>query len=416
MGKDKSKQQKDQEQPDHKKEISDESFEQLMAESFQPVRKVQVGDEVEATIIGLDNEYIYLDLGTRLDGIVKKEEYMISGELTVDEGDVIKVYISGKRGGVWLCSGRMGSSDANGKQTRQTAALLAIEEAFNNNTPVEGQVVAATKGGFEVEVMGVKTFCPISQIDKSYCDNPEDHLEQMYTFHIIRFEEDGSNVVVSRREYLAQEAEKAAEKLWQKLDENAVYDGKVTAVRDFGAFVDIGGIEGLLHISEISYERLEKAGDAIEAGQEIKVAIKSVNRQMRKVSFSRKALLEDPWIAAAKKLSVGSEIQGKVVRMKTFGAFVELFPGVDGLVHISKLGTDRRHQHPKEVLKIGDMITVRILEIDAENRKISLTMEKEEGDFSGDLARLKKQQDKESKSSPSPMANLVDEALKKEKS
>jgi small subunit ribosomal protein S1 len=394
-----------------------ESFEDLMAESFQPVKAISLGDEVEATIIGFDQDHIFLDLGTRLDGVVKKAEYMISGELSVDEGDIIKVFVNGKRGGVWICSGRLGGGHSEGKTTRQTAALNALEEAFNSNKPVEGHVSAAIKGGFEVEVMGVKAFCPISQIDRTYCDTPDDYVNQLYSFVIIRFEEDGDNVVVSRRELLNLEAKKEAEKMWESIRENEVYEGTVTAVRDFGAFVDIGSIEGLLHISEISYRRLENVSDELEVGQKIKVLIKHIDRQMRKVSFSRKSLLKDPWIEAVENISTGQEVQGKVVRMKTFGAFIELFPGVDGMVHISRLGTDRRHQHPKEVLKIGDIISVRVLEIDRSNRRISLTMEKKESDYSKEMEQIKKEQTKNSDdSNTSHMADLFDAALKKDES
>ncbi len=414
MARKKGKVQFKSERQDHKRELSDDQFEELMAQSFQPVKDISVGDRVEATIIGFDNEHIFLDLGTRLDGVVKKAEYTVSGELSVLEGDVIEVYVNGRKGGVWLCSGRLGSADGSGQKTRQTAALMMLEDAFNKNTPVEGQVKAVTKGGFEVEVLGVKAFCPISQIDRAYCENPDIHVDQLYTFEIIRFEEDGDNVVVSRKEYLNHQAAKEAEKLWEKLEVDAVYEGKITAVRDFGAFVDIGGIEGLLHISEISYKRLDKAGDALAAGETIKVSIKSIDHAMKKVSFSRKSLLDDPWVEAVKKLSEGTELKGKVVRMKTFGAFIELFPGVDGMVHISRLGSDRRHQHPKEVLEIGQMVDVRVLEIDMENRRISLTMEKEEKDFSKDLEKLKKDQEDESQSSTSHMANLFDQAMNKE--
>lgn len=416
MGKKKSKRFYRKEDSFHKREVGDDSFSQLMDQAFEPAKSVSVGDEVEATVIGFDSDNIYLDLGSRLDGIVKKTEYMISGELTVAEGDVITVFINGKRQGAWICSGRLGSANDDEKKTRQTAALMALEDAFNKNSSVEGQVVTVTKGGFEVEILGVKSFCPLSHISIGYCDNPEKHLEQLYAFKIIRFEEQGDNIVVSRRELLEQEAAKKAEKLWLELDETRTYEGEITSVKDYGAFIDIGGIEGLLHISEISHERLGSAAEILEPGQTIEVAIKSLDRQTRKVSFSRKSLLEDPWIAAVKKLETGGEFQGKVVRMKTFGAFIELFPGVDGMVHVSRLGTDRRHQHPKEVLKIGDIVTVRVMEVNAKDRKISLTMEKEEGDFSRDLDKLRKQQDKQVKSAPSHMASLFDEALQKKKS
>jgi small subunit ribosomal protein S1 len=311
------------------------------------------------------------------------------------------------------------SDDAGGLSQRdlaprQIAALKALDEAFNQNLTVEGQVTGVTKGGVEVQVMGVKAFCPLSQLDTQYCKNPGEHLDKTYMFKIIQFEESGNNVVVSRREYLDLEARKKAEQMWQQIEEGSVYKGTVTAVRDYGAFVDIGGIEGLLHVSEISYERIQNAGDKLKVGDQLELAIKDIDRQHRKVSLSVKLLMEDPWTTMIKKIKVGMELEGKVVRMKTYGAFVELFPGVDGMIHVSKLGTDRIHRHPKEVLKTGDIITVRVLEIHEENRKISLTMEKEEGDFSNDLQKLKKEQDQTTKSSPSQMSNLVDDALKEE--
>lgn len=413
MGKKKSKRFYRKDDSSHKREITDDGFAELMDEAFTPVKSISVGDEVEATVIGFDSDNIYLDLGSRLDGIIKKSEYMISGELTIAEGDIITVFINAKRQGAWICSGRLGSSNDNETKTRQTAALMALEDAFNKNASVEGQIVTVTKGGFEVEILGVKTFCPLSHISIGYCDNPEEHLEQLYAFKIIRFEEQGDNIVVSRRELLEQEAAKKAEKLWRELDESRTYEGEITSVKDFGAFIDIGGVEGLLHVSEISHERLNSAEDVLSPGQKIEVTIKNLDRQTRKVSFSRKSLLEDPWDAAIKKLESGGEFQGKVVRMKTFGAFIELFPGVDGMVHVSRLGTGRRHQHPKEVLKAGDIVTVRVVEINEKERKISLTMEKEEGDFSRDLDKLRKQQDKQVKAAPSPMASLFDEAMQK---
>jgi small subunit ribosomal protein S1 len=394
----------------------EEDFEQLLAESesFQTIKNFEIGDEVEATIIGSDNDFVFLDLGTRLDGMLRKGELMRDGRLSVSEGDRIRIFITGRGEGAWQCSCRMGPEKPGMQDPRKIAALIALEEAFNGNKPVEGKVKEVTKGGFEVEIMGLKAFCPISQIDVEYSNNPENHLNKVYNFYIIQFEEEGSNIIVSRREYMAHEAEKKAEKLWHEVEEGKIYEGTVKSVQDYGAFVNIGGIEGLLHISEISYERIERTADVLKVGQKIDVVVIDVDRQRRKLSLSVKMLQEDPWTAVLKKLKVGAEYQGKVVRMKTFGAFIELFPGVQGMVHISKLGTDRIHKHPKEVVKIGDMITVRVIDIDVENKRISLSMEKQEGDYSGDLERLKKEQDKIEKTKPGHMETRIDTALKKE--
>ncbi len=344
---------------------------------------------------------------------------MMDGELIVNEGEKVTVFITGQGNGIWHCSCRLSTDDTGGISQRdqdpqQIAALNALEKAFNQNLTVEGQITAVTKGGFEVQVMGLKSFCPLSQIDTQYCKNPGEHLDKIYMFKIVQFEGSVNNIVVSRREYLELEARKKADQMWQQIEKGGVYKGTVTAVRDYGAFVNIGGIEGLLHISEIAYERIQKAGDKLQVGDQLDVAIKDIDRQHRKISLSVKSLMEDPWTMMIKKINVGDEFQGKVVRLKTYGAFIELFPGVDGMVHISKLGTDRVHRHPKEVVKTGDIVTVRVLEIDENNRKISLSMEKEEGDVSEDLQKLKKDQDQAAKSSPSQMSNLVEGALKEE--
>lgn len=402
-------------QPGYKKEISDESFEQMMAESFKPVRSIEIGDEAEATVIGFDNEYVFLDMGTRLDGVLKRSDLSEGENQKLAEGQTFNVYVTGKRKGTWQCSTRLGGGDTSGEDTQKNATLMMLGDAYNRNLPVEGKVTEVIKGGFKVQVKGLKAFCPISQIDRQYCENPEKYLNQTYIFVITRLEEGDDNIVLSRREYLVHEAKKQAEAFWEKIEEGRVYEGTVTSIRDFGVFVNVNGIDGLLHISEISYERIEDPNQVLKVGQTLKVAVKNIDRDRRKIALSLKSMMDDPWDAAVEKLSSGKEFQGKVVRLKTFGAFVRLFPGVEGLVHISRLGTNRRHQHPKEVLKIGDIVTVQVLEIDEANRRISLTMEKEEPDRTDDLKRLKKAQDKAVKSTPTQMSNLFDKALKKDK-
>ncbi len=405
-------------QPGYKREVGDESFEQLLNESFIPVRQLQIGEEVEASVIGFNNDHVFLDLKTRLDGVVRKPELMRDGKLMVQEGDMVKVFITGQRDGIWQCSCRLLSADKDHQDRREqdpqkVATIMALEEAYNKNLSVDGNIIKVTKGGFEVQVSGLKAFCPLSQIDNQYCENPEGHLNKTYSFKILQFEDGGTNIIVSRREYLDQETRKKADKLWQQVEVGRVYKGAVTAVQDYGAFVNIGGIEGLLHISEISYERIKKAGDKIKVGDQLDVAIKEIDREKRKLSFSLKSLQEDPWTATVEKLKIGTEWQGKIVRLKTYGAFVELFPGVDGMIHVSKLGTDRLHRHPKEILKIGDMVTVRVLEVDKSNRRISLTMEKEEVDYTQDLAQLKEDQEKSIQASTSHLENAFDQALEK---
>ena len=252
------------------------------------------------------------------------------------------------RDGIFHCTSRLrqaGRSDS--RQAKDSPSLALLREAYAAHIPVEGRVKAVNKGGFDVQVMGQKAFCPISQIERKYCQNPETHLEQTYSFLISQYEEDGRNIVIGRKELLQAESREKARLLWQELEVNQVREGTVTSVHDYGAFVDIGGVEGLLHVSEISHQKLQSAQEALQPGQKLTVAILKLDREANKISLSLKALLDDPWTAAGDKLAVGAEFTGKVVHLKPFGAFIELFPGVTGLLHISRLGADRRVNHPK---------------------------------------------------------------------
>ena len=391
----------------------EQSFSQLLEESFeQQVESLEIGSQVEAKVVAIDDDNVFLDLGTRLEGSIRRAQFMDGDNLTVSEGDSTKVYVVGKKGGFYLCSRYLGNPPKAEKSKVKDAGQVYIHEAYELGRPVQGKVVAVNKGGFDVEIKGQKAFCPISQIDLRYCEKPDEHLEKSYTFLVSRYEEDGRNIVVSRREYLQKEKDKQVEGFWNKIGLDEVYDGTITNVASYGAFVDIGGVEGLLHVSEISFEKINDARDVLKPGQEVRVAVIDLNKEARKISLSIKIMLDDPWDEAVKNLSTGSEYQGKVVRLKQFGAFVELFPGIDGLVHISKLGADRRIDHPKEVVKVGDTVTVRVLSIDENTRRISLTMEQEEDDYTKDLERIRKEQDT-AKNSLGTLGGLLDEALNK---
>ena len=307
------------------------------------------------------------------------------------------------RDGIFLCTAKLRQSGrSDWRQAKDSPSLALLREAYKAHMPVEGKVKSVNKGGFEVQVMGQKAFCPISQIEKRYCQNPEIHLEQTYSFLISQFEEDGRNIVIGRKELLQSEDMEKARLIWQEIEPNQVREGTVTSVHDYGAFVDIGGVEGLLHVSEISHQKIQSAQEVLKPGENLKVSILKLDREAGKISLSLKALLADPWTAAGDKLEVGAEITGQVVHMKPFGAFIELFPGVTGLLHISRLGADRRLNHPKEILEIGATVNVRILAVDTDRKTLSLTMEEPEEDFSGELTRLKEKQDQDQKKAAAP--------------
>lgn len=393
----------------------EESFAEMLNASFRPAARVRVGEVATGKVISIGRDSIFLDLGIRAEGMIDREECERQGELTVKPGDPLQVLVTSFRDGIFRCTARLRqSARGDSRSAKDSPALAMLREAFAARIPVEGRVKAVNKGGFDVQVMGLKAFCPISQIEKNYCQKPEIHLEQTYSFLITQFEEDGRNIVIGRKELLLAEEREKSQKLWSELEVGQVREGRVTSVHDYGAFVDIGGAEGLLHVSEISYQKVQSAKDAIQPGQTLQVAVIKLDPEAGKISLSLKALLADPWTAAGDRLAVGSELPGRVVHMKPFGAFIELFPGVTGLLHVSRLGIGRRIQHPKEILTVDDEVRVRILAVDPERKTLSLTMEEPEEDLSGELQRLNADQERESHRGGA-MADLFDAALPPEK-
>ncbi len=356
----------------------DQSFDQMLEASFAPQKTIEPGEKIAAKVISIGEEFVFLDVGTRDEGLLLKAEVTTNGELTVAKDDKITVFVSGTRDGAVLCTRRLGAGEASDRKGDQEAILEDLKEAYQSGIPVQGTVSESIKGGFSVTLMGQRAFCPISQIDKAYCDNPELHVGQTYGFAITQFEENGRNIVISRRKLLEAEAAEFAAVLWDKLAVGDVCEGKVSSIKNYGAFVDIGGIEGLLHVSEMAYTRVGDPNDQLQVGQQLKVSIKELDPQTQKVSLSLKALLADPWDDATNQLTAGKVYEGRVVRLAKFGAFVELLEGVEGLVHISQFGVEKRIHHPREVVAEGDQVEVRILEIDVERRRISLTMATDE--------------------------------------
>jgi small subunit ribosomal protein S1 len=389
------------------------NFADLFNASIHTETRIRVGEVTEGKVISIGKENIFLDLGTRAEGMMDRDECIHKGQLTIKEGETIQVLVSAFRDGIFHCTSRLhqtGRSDP--RQAKDSPTLLMLREAFSNQLPMEGKVKSVNKGGFEVHILGQKTFCPISQIEKNYCQNPEVHLDKTYTFLVMQYEEDGRNIVVGRKELLQADEQKKIRLRWQELEVGQVHEGMVTSVHEYGAFVNIGVVEGLLHVSEISYQKTQNAQDALHIGQKLNLAIIKLDQETKKISLSLKALQTDPWVEAGKKLAVGTEFSGRVVRLKSFGAFVELFPSVDGLLHISQLGVNRRVNHPKEILNVGQAVNVRVLAVDLAQKTISLTMEEPAVDYSDELSRLKEKQEEDLKTGTSTMAALLDSAIK----
>jgi len=351
------------------KEMNEEtSFEELLkASSEGPGRKVFPGDTVSGKVLKISKDTVFVDLGGKSEGIADIQEFLDKGgNLTIKQGDWVEMRVASIRDGIHL---------TKGMKVHGADALEILREAKENLIPVEGRVIRAIKGGFEIDLSGIRSFCPLGQIDIQFCEKPEEHVGARYPFRIMEIKEKGKNIIVSRRVILEEEQEKKSKETLAKLKPDFECEGRVTKLTDFGAFVDIGGIEGMVHISEISHVRINHPSEILKLGQQVKVKVMKIEEDKEgrpKVSLSIKTLEPDSWEKGL-GFEEGEIIKGKVSRLTYFGAFVEVAPGVDGLVHISEISYERV-SHPSRFLHEGDMIDVLVMGIDRETHRISLSI------------------------------------------
>ncbi len=347
-------------------EHDSDSFEELFGQSEEKtLRKLSPGEKLTATVVGIDKETVFLDVGTKSEGIIEISEFTDEhGEISISPGDQVEVYCLKSGPGGQIFTARLGSG----------ATSAHLEEAYHSSVPVEGFVKAEIKGGFEITLSGnVRGFCPFSQMGLRRVENAaETYLDTHMSFLITKFEAGGRNIVLSARLLQEEERQLKKEELQDVLEEGQSIEGRVSAIRSFGLFVDIGGIDGLVPISEVGWSRVDNLEETYHIGQQVQAVIKGLDWENDRISLSIKETLEDPWEAAVKKLAEGKAYVGTIARLAQFGAFVTLAPGVDGLVHISKLGAGRRINHPKEVVEAGQNLEVIIESIDTESRRISL--------------------------------------------
>jgi small subunit ribosomal protein S1 len=339
-------------------------------------RGPQVGDKVTGTNAGFGEESAFVDLGGKAEGVIPLAELRdADGKLTAEVGEALEAMVVGTEadGGGLLLRRRPGQGP-----TTPAEVLQAHEHGF----PVEGVVQGVVKGGVEVTVSGLRAFCPVSQLDNSFVEDPAVFVGRRLQFRISRLEEGrgggkAPNLVLSRRVLLEEEARARAEEARAKLQPGKLVRGTVTSLASYGAFVDLGGVEGLLHVSELGHGRVAHPQDVLTVGQEVEVEVKKLEKDAKgrdRISLSRKSLVQDPWEAEAARLLVGTRRTGRVARLEAFGAFVELAPGVDGLLHVSELGAGRALRHPREAVRPGDTIEVAIQAVDRERRRISLVL------------------------------------------
>ncbi len=351
----------------------DEDFAAMFAESEQNkprARRPKVGDMVSGKIITIGKEAVFVDLGGKAEGQLDKNQVSDKdGKLLVKVGDTIEARVVSDAGGVLML---------RTKVSRGPQASAELQQAAELGIPVEGTVTEVIKGGLSVDVAGVRGFVPASQIDNRFVEDLAPFVGQKLTFKITRYEP--RNLVLSRRALLEVEQEKLAGETRKKLVPGAVLRGKVVGFKPFGAFVDLGGIEGMLHISELGFSRVEKPEDVLSLGQELDVAVLKIEpgqdkgKPGERIALSLKALANDPWRDATASLVEGSRVKGTITRLQPFGAFVEIAPGVEGLVHITELGAGRRINHPKEVVSIGQQVEASVLAVDHDKRRLSLSL------------------------------------------
>ena len=361
---------------DRKNEPNEEmSFAELFDKTKVRRDFLTPGEKIEATIVKITQDWIFLDLGGKSEGYMDRKELADEeGNLSVKEGDSLTAYFLSSKHNEKLFTTRIGTGDS---------ARTHIEEVWRNGIPIEGVVEKEIKGGFDIKLVGdMRGFCPYSQMDIQRVDNAKDYIGRRLSFRITEYGERGRNIILSSRAILEEQKKKEGEALKTTLNEGMIIKGTVVSIRDFGAFLDIGGLQGLLPISEICWDRVEDIHELLSIGQTLDVAITKLDWQNNRISLSLKKTLSDPWNEVLTKYPEGTFHRGTVVRLMKFGAFVNLGPGVDGLIHISKLGKGKRITHPSDAVKEGLTIEVRIDAIDRDQKRISLSipeMEPKEG-------------------------------------
>lgn len=357
----------------------EEDFATLLAasEATESTRgKIAIGDVVRGRVIAMGQTTAFVGIGGKGEAVIDLAEFRDpeTGEVALAVGDQLEASVVDDGSG----SGAIVLKRTLGRGGHLPAEL---EQALAHRIPVEGVVTGENKGGFDVQVGGVRAFCPASQIDRRRGDAAQ-YIGQRLCFRITKIEAGGRNVVVSRRDLLEEEAAALAAQTWERLQVGAVVQGTVTSLRDFGAFVDLGGVEGLIHVSELGHGRVGHPSEMLTVGQVVEVQVVKLDPvaaneapvARRQIGLSLKALAPDPWSTVKERFLPGAMVRGVVRRLEPFGAFVEIAPGLDGLVHVSKLVLDRRVSHPRQVLSVGQEVEVSILGVDTEKHRISLSM------------------------------------------
>ncbi|HEY8421489.1 MAG TPA: bifunctional 4-hydroxy-3-methylbut-2-enyl diphosphate reductase/30S ribosomal protein S1 [Thermoclostridium sp.] len=346
----------------------EKSFEEAFEES--EVNSLRAGEVVKGHIIGYNPNEVFVNLGYKADGTIPMEEFLddpdFDPERDLKEGDEILVYITKVNDGE-------GNVSLSKKKVDLMVGMEEIEEAFNEKKPLEAVVKEVVNGGVVANYKGVRVFIPASQIAEHFVKDLNEFLNKKVKFEILEMSKNKRRVVGSRKNVLEKEKAKKLEEFWSTVEVGKEYTGTVKSLTNFGAFVDLGAVDGLIHLSELSWKKINKPSDVLKVGQKVTVRILGFDREKQKVSLGYKKPEDNPWFNIEKKYSVGDVVEGKIIRLVPFGAFVELEEGVEGLVHISQISNVHLAK-PDEVLSVGQVVKMKVLEVNPELKKISLSI------------------------------------------
>jgi small subunit ribosomal protein S1 len=345
-------------------ETAGQSFAELFASSERAMKE---GEVVRGTVLGIDGENVHVDVGFKSEGLIPLWELMDdNGRVLVKPGDLVDVLIE-----------EVEDADGRIALSKEKADRLKIwdelSRAYEADEAVEGHIISRVKGGLSVDI-GVKAFLPGSQVDLRPVRNLEALIGERLSFKIIKFNKRRGNIVLSRRALLEKERERQRRDTLTTLEVGQIVDGIIKNLTDYGAFIDLGGIDGLLHVTDMSWGRVNHPSEIVQVGDQIKVKVLKFDPETERVSLGLKQIQPDPWVDAAHKYPIGKRVSGKVVSLADYGAFLELEPGIEGLVHVSEMSWTKRVKHPSKVVTAGDMVESIVLDIDEVSRKISLGM------------------------------------------
>ena len=342
-----------------------ESFAQLFEESLKDLETRQ-GAVVKGTIVAIQKGFVLVDTGSKSESAIPAEEFFnAQGELEVQVGDVVDVVLKAVDDG-------FGETVASRADAKRNEAWIVLEKAYDEQATVLGLVNGKVKGGFTVELNGVRAFLPGSLVDTRPVRDADHLLGKELEFKVIKLDQKRNNVVVSRRAVIESESSQDREEVLANLSEGAEVKGTVKNLTDYGAFVDLGGVDGLLHITDMAWKRVKHPSEIVNVGDEITVKVLKFDKDRTRVSLGLKQLGQDPWAAIAENHPVNSKLTGKVTNLTDYGCFVEILDGVEGLVHVSEMDWTNKNIHPSKVVSLGDVVEVMVLEIDEERRRISL--------------------------------------------